>query len=117
MSALGDRTRDEAIAAAKSQSHPTVERRHVLCGVLRALRDAAPADIPLADARRLLEPPGRSDTVPTVAEDAEAALKTIDGPDSAITLARLLWVELGTAAGPDAGAEGRCRRGDHPGRR
>ena len=102
MSALGDRTRDEAIAAAKSQSHPTVERRHVLYGVLRALRDAAPADIPLADARRLLEPPGRSDTVPTVAEDAEAALKTIDGPDSAIALARLLWVELGTAAGADA---------------
>jgi hypothetical protein len=102
MSALGDRTRDEAIAAAKSRSHPAVERRHVLYGVLRALRDAAPADIPLADARRLLEPPGRSDAVPTIAEDAEAALKTIDGPDSAIALARLLWVELGSGTGADA---------------
>lgn len=102
MSALGDRARDEAIAAAKSHSHPTVERRHVLYGVLRALRDAAPADIPLAEARRLLDPPGRSDAVPTIAEDADAALKTIDGPDSAIALARLLWIELGSGTGADA---------------
>ena len=102
MTALGDRAQDEAIAAAKSQSHSTVERRHILYGTLLALRDAAPADVPLADARRLLEPPGHSYEVPTVAEDAEAALGTIDGPDSAIALVRLLWTELGTTPGGDA---------------
>ncbi len=92
--ALEEQARDEAIAAAKSQSQPVVEKRHVLYGILRALRDAAPADVPLATARRLLDPAGDSIETPTVSAEADAALKTIVGPDSAIALARQLAAEL-----------------------
>ncbi len=108
VSVLQDRTRDEAIAAAKMASHPTVERRHVLYGVLRALRDAAPTDVPLEAVRRLLEPHGTSDGIPTIADDAEADLKTIDGTDTAIALARRLATELGvlTTATATAGGDG-----------
>lgn len=92
--ALEEQARDEAIAAAKSQSQPVVEKRHVLYGILRALRDAAPDDVPLATARRLLDPAGDSIETPTVSAEADAALKTIVGPDSAIALARQLAAEL-----------------------
>jgi len=109
MSVLKEHVRDEAIAIAKSYAHPAVERRHVLYGILRALRGAAPADVPLDRVRALLLPYGSSYGMPTVSDDAGAILESItDGP-SAEALARQLFGELGTpgavAATTPAGGE------------
>ncbi len=102
MTALQDNVRDESIAVAKAYSHPTVERRHVLWGVLSALNDLAPSDITFAAVRKLLEPAGSSYAVPIVSPEAEEALATITEAASAVALARQLATELGLFGGPGA---------------
>ena len=55
---IRDRVRDEAIAIAKAYSHPTVELRHVLWGLVYVLGPAAPPEVPLATAKSYLDPAG-----------------------------------------------------------
>jgi len=93
---IRDQARDEAIAIAKAYSHSQVELRHVLWGLVRALGADAPAEVPAAAVRALLEPSGSSFEPPTVSEAAEHALGDVTSFDSAtakiIDLARQLGV-------------------------
>jgi ATPase family associated with various cellular activities (AAA)/AAA lid domain len=101
---LADTVRDEAIAFAKSCGHPAVEPRHVLWGLLLALRDDAPVEVDRAAVRKLLEPDGTSDAVPTVSEAAETALTGITTKDSAIAECRTLATQLGILGGSGVAA-------------
>ena len=69
---IRDRVRDEAIAVAKAYSHPQVELRHVLWGLVRVLDDEAPAEVPIATCKAFLEPAGQAYATPTVTAEAEA---------------------------------------------
>ena len=104
---IRDRARDEAIAIAKAYSHPRVELRHVLWGLVRALGLATPAEVTAASVKALLEPAGTSYETPVVAPEAEAALAAIDSEDDAkaavLDLARRLAAGPGADPGPGAG--------------
>ena len=80
---IRDRVRDEAIAIAKAYSHPTVEIRHVLWGLVRVLGSAAPTEVPAGTVKGYLEPTGSSFQTPVVSPAAEAALAAIDSEASA----------------------------------
>ena len=92
---IGDRARDEAVAVAKEYSHPAVEPRHVLWGLLRALGDAAPAEVTVLGVRGLLEPVGGSFDSPTVSPDAEALLDQVKSESAAVSVAVDLARQLG----------------------
>ena len=55
---IRDRVRDEAMAIAKAYSHPAVELRHVLWGLVYVLGPAAPTEVSLATAKSYLDPAG-----------------------------------------------------------
>lgn len=95
MIALGENARDEAVAVAKTLAHPTVEKPHLLWGLLRALRADAPADLSLETVRAALGPAGSSYSVPTLSGEIATALETITSRDTAIALARSLATDLG----------------------
>ena len=107
---IRDRVRDEALAIAKAYSHPEVDLRHVLWGLIRVLGPAAPTEVPLATARAFLEPEGSAYTTPPVSAAAEAELATITDEASAIAAVLDLVKRLGPggagapgSAGADAG--------------
>jgi hypothetical protein len=80
---IRDRVRDEAMAIAKAYSHPSVELRHVLWGILYVLGPAAPTEVSLATAKAYLDPAGEAYATPTVSDGAEAVLATITDEASA----------------------------------
>jgi hypothetical protein len=98
---IRDRVRDEAIAIAKAWSHPTVELRHVLWGLVRVLGAAAPAEVQLATVKAFLEPAGSSYETPLVSPAAEAAILAIDDEASAVAAVLDLAKRLGPG-GADA---------------
>jgi hypothetical protein len=100
---IRDRIRDEAVAIAKAYSHPTVEPRHVLWGIVAALGPAAPAEVSAATVKALLEPHGTSYQTPVVSPAAEAALATIVDDESAKTAAIDLLKKLQGGDSGDAG--------------
>ena len=102
MSALREIVRDDALAIAKSCGHPTVEPRHVLWGVIRALQGDAPADIPFEGVLRLLEPHGTSDGPPAVPPEIEAMIETVTDTATALVLAHRLAADLGVIPGGDS---------------
>jgi hypothetical protein len=97
---IRDLVRDEAIAVAKAYSHPEVDLRHVLWGLVHVLGAAAPAEVPIATIKQLLEPAGSSYTTPTVSAAAETALAAIDTDASA----RAAVIDLATRLGPGGGS-------------
>ena len=101
---IRDRVRDEAIAVAKAYSHPQVELRHVLWGLVRVLDDDAPAEVPIATCKAFLEPAGQAWATPTVSAEAEAELATID--DEADAKAAVL--DLAKRLGPGGAEIGRA---------
>ena len=98
---IRDRIRDEAIAIAKAYSHPTVELRHVLWGIVAALGPAAPTEVSAGTVKALLEPHGTSYQTPVVSPAAEAALARIVDDASAKTAALDLLKRI---QGGDGGA-------------
>jgi len=98
---IRDLVRDEAIAVAKAWSHPTVELRHVLWGLVHVLGPAAPTEVSLATVKSFLEPAGTSYATPVVSEAAETALAAIDSEASAKAAVLDLARRLGPG-GPDA---------------
>lgn len=117
MTFIREIVRDDAVAIAKSHGHSAVEKRHVLWGLLRALRDDAPAEIGFEPVARLLEPSGTSYGPPAIAPDIEALLTSCDDRAAAIALARQLAAELITAtpvAGGTVGTAGEPGRTGTP---
>src|SRR3954452_658151 len=108
---IRDRVRDEAVAIAKAYSHPQVELRHVLWGLVYVLGPAAPTEVSLATAKSYLEPAGDAYATPTVTDDAEAALATITDEASAKAAAIDLAARLGPGGADAAGSarEGAAR--------
>jgi AAA+ superfamily predicted ATPase len=111
--ALRDRVLDEALAIAKSCSHAEVEPRHVLWGIVRVLGSEAPADLKPADIRTFLEPPGTSDSSPSVSAAAQAVVDACDSVEAATAQARTIAALLGSqnpgAATPVAAIVGQAR--------
>jgi len=102
---IRDRVRDEAIAVAKAWSHPEVDLRHVLWGLVRVLGTAAPTEVSPSTVKGFLEPAGSSYATPTVSEAAETVLAAIDSETSAIAAALDLAKRLGPG-GADAVGHG-----------
>lgn len=103
--AYRDQVRDEAIAAAKAFSHPEVEPRHLLWGLLEVLDAAAPPEITRSAARALLSPRGEATATPAVPAPVEERLAAVTGRDSAIALSLALAHELlGIGPAPEATA-------------
>jgi stage V sporulation protein K len=100
--ALTERITDEAVAAAKAHSHAEVEPRHVLWGIVLALRDGAPADLTLDLVRPYLAPDGVSVATPVVSAAAQAAIDACVSPEAATGQARAILATL-RVAGPGAG--------------
>ena len=103
---IRDRVRDEAIAVAKAYSHPQVELRHVLWGLVRVLDDDAPAEVPIATCKAFLEPAGQAWATPTVTAEAEAELATIDDVADAKAAVLDLAKRLGPGGADAAGGAG-----------
>ncbi len=103
---IRDRVRDEAIAIAKAYSHPQVELRHVLWGLVRVLDDDAPAEVPIATCKAFLEPAGEAWATPTVTPEAEAELATIDDVADAKAAVLDLAKRLGPGGADAAGGAG-----------
>jgi hypothetical protein len=103
---IGDRVRDEAIAIAKAYSHPQVELRHVLWGLVRVLGDEAPAEVPVATCKAFLEPAGNAYATPTVSAAAEAVLATITSEAAAKAAVLDLAKRLGPGGADAAGGPG-----------
>src|SRR5262252_4905416 len=101
MSFIREIVRDDALAIAKSCGHGTVETRHVLWGLIRALGDEAPADIPFDGVLRLLEPHGTNDGPPTVPPEIDTMLTGIGDSTAAIDLAHQLAGDLGVTPPAD----------------
>jgi AAA+ superfamily predicted ATPase len=97
--AYRDRVRDEAIAAAKAYSHPEVQPRHLLWGLLEVLDAAAPSTASRPAARALLAPRGSATASPTVPAPMEDRLAPVTGRDAAVVLCAQLASEL-LGAGP-----------------
>jgi ATP-dependent Clp protease ATP-binding subunit ClpA len=87
---IRDDARDQALAIAKEYSHPEVDLRHVLWGLVRALGTDAPPEVTPASIRALLEPHGTAYLTPTISEAAEKALSEVDS----IATAKAKVVEL-----------------------
>lgn len=100
---IRDRVRDEAIAVAKAFSHPAVEPRHVLWGLVQALGTETPAECPAATVKALLEPHGTSYATPLVSPEAEAALAEITSDASAKTVAVELLKRIQGGGGATGG--------------
>ena len=98
---IRDRVRDEAMAIAKAYSHPAVELRHVLWGLVYVLGPAAPTEVSLATAKSYLDPAGDAYATPVVTEAAETVLATIVDEASAKAAVLDLGVRLGPG-GADA---------------
>ena len=99
MSFIREIVRDDALAIAKSCGHGSVEPRHVLWGLLRALDDEAPADIPFEGVLRVLDPHGTNDGPPTVPPEMETMLAGIGDSGAAVELAHRLARDLGVIPG------------------
>jgi hypothetical protein len=97
---IRDLARDEAIAIAKAYSHPTVELRHVLWGLVHVLGPAAPAEVPLATVKAFLQPEGSSYETPVVTPEAEAALAAIETEDDAKAAVLDIAKRLAAGGGP-----------------
>ena len=101
---IRDRVRDEAVAIAKAYSHPAVELRHVLWGLIRVLGPAAPTEVSAMTVKGYLEPAGSSYETPVVSPAAEAELAAIESEASAqaavLDLAKRLGPGGADAAGP-----------------
>ena len=98
---IRDRVRDEAIAVAKACSHPVVEPRHVLWGLVQALGTECPTEVPPATVKALLEPHGSSYATPTVSPEAEAALAEItDASAKTFAIELLKRIQGGGSGGP-----------------
>ena len=102
---IRDRVRDEALAIAKSCSHPEVDLRHVLWALIRVLGPAAPPEVPVATAKALLEPTGTSYQTPPVSAAAEAELATITDEASAKAAVLDLAKRLGPGGADAPGAK------------
>ena len=102
---IRDLVRDEAIATAKAWSHPEVDLRHVLYGLVHVLGPAAPAEVTLATAKAFLEPAGDSFATPSVSAAAETELATITDEASAKAAVLDLAKRLGPG-GADAPGSG-----------
>ena len=98
---IRDRVRDEAIAVAKAWSHPEVDLRHVLWGLVRVLGTAAPTEVSPATVKGFLEPAGSSYATPIVSAAAETELAVIDSEASAAAAVLDLARRLGPG-GADA---------------
>jgi len=98
-----DQVRDEAVAAAKAFSHPEVQPRHLLWGLLEVLDASAPASVSRAGARALLLPRGTAVASPSVPAAIEERLAGVTGRETAVALCAELAGEL-LGAGPAADA-------------
>ncbi len=92
---------DTAVAAAKGQSHPEVERRHVLFAVAKLFRDREEVAPLWAAARSALEPAGQATQVPTISGEASALLDSLRSENDAI---RALLQEHGPGPAADRGS-------------
>jgi Holliday junction resolvasome RuvABC ATP-dependent DNA helicase subunit len=97
--AYRDQVRDEAIAAAKAYSHPEVEARHLLWGLLEVLDAAAPPAVSRQAARSLLLPRGTATASPVVPAPIEERLAGVTGRDAAVALCAELAQALLDAGG------------------
>ena len=111
---IRDRVRDEAIAVAKAWSHPEVDLRHVLWGLVRVLGPAAPTEVSPATVKGFLQPAGSSYSTPTVAEAAETVLASIDSEASAIAAVLDLAARLGPGGADAPGADSPATPPDRP---
>lgn len=103
--AYRDQVRDEAIAAAKAYSHPEVEPRHLLWGLLEVLDAATPSSVSRPAVRALLAPRGSATASPVVPASVEERLARVTGTDTAVTLCGELAHELlGVGPAPEARA-------------
>ncbi|HYO44600.1 MAG TPA: AAA family ATPase [Candidatus Limnocylindrales bacterium] len=100
--AYRDQVRDEAIAAAKAYSHPEVEPRHLLWGLLEVLDAAAPSTLSRPAVRALLTPRGTATASPTVPAPVEERLSGVTDKASALVLCgELASSLLGVGPPPD----------------
>ena len=98
-----DQVRDEAVAAAKAFSHPEVQPRHLLWGLLEVLDASAPPSVSRAGARALLLPRGTAVASPSVPAAIEERLAGVTGRETAVALCAELAGDL-LRAGPAADA-------------
>ena len=112
---IRDQVRDEAIAIAKAYSHPSVEIRHVLWGLVRVLGPAAPTAVPAATVKGFLEPHGSSYATPVVSAAAESALAAIDSEASAQAAVLDLAKRLGPGGADAPGGAAPPGAADAPG--
>jgi SpoVK/Ycf46/Vps4 family AAA+-type ATPase len=95
---------EAAVSAAKSYSHAAVEPRHVLFALARQFREHPECEPYLAQAKRALEPTGRSYAPPTMSAEATALLDSLKSDDDAIAALKSAFQSAGDA--PAAGTGG-----------
>ena len=104
MTTLADRALDEARAIAMGNHHEHVEPRHVLWGLMKALGNDAPPNIPAARVKLLMSPEGTFKDRPDVSPEAQAILDKIDGIPAgqavAVELAKQLLANVPEFADP-----------------
>lgn len=110
---IRDRVRDEAIAVAKAYSHPEVDLRHVLWGLLDVLGPATPPAVTVEIAKAYLGPVGSAYQTPPVSAAAEAVLAGIDSEELAKAAVLDLAQRLG-AGGADAAGSASPVNTDRP---
>ncbi len=93
---IRDRVRDEAVAIAKAYSHPEVDLRHVLWGLLDVLGPATPPTVTVEIAKAYLGSVGSAYQTPAVSVAAEAVLARIDSEE----LAKAAVLDLAHRLGP-----------------
>ncbi len=101
---IRDRVRDEAIAIAKAYSHPEVDLRHVLWGLLDVLGPATPPEVSVEIAKAYLGPVGSAYQTPPVSAAAEAVLARIDSEPAAKAAVIDLAARLARGGGDAAGS-------------
>ena len=113
MTLIRDRALDEAVAIAKARSHPEVELRHLLWGLMRALGTEAPVEISVPKVRLLLDSDGSSFATPLVSDMVHDALVDVNsiatGQAATIDLATRLGIlepTEGAIVAPAAGEAG-----------
>ena len=102
--AYRDQVRDEAIAAAKAYSHPEVEPRHLLWGLVEVLEGAVPPAVERSSARALLAPRGTATAPPSVPAAIEARLAGVTGRATALELCGALDASFESVDDLPAGA-------------
>jgi hypothetical protein len=110
---IRDRVRDEAIAIAKAYSHPEVDLRHVLWGLVDVLGAATPSEVSAETVKGYLAPVGSAYQTPAVSVAAEAVLATIDSEAAAKAAVIDLAARLGPG-GADAAGHGGSTSADGP---